>query len=446
MRRVFAAICAVTALASCASSRPLATIPPAIGNQTTAPLPARFTPVGSPLNVTSDAILQTLLQEVQNNGTDIAVAEQRLIQARAQLAVARSGLLPTLTGNAQASSQGGDGLSSVEAGGVGASLLVPLDVFGASRARRDSASARVDEARYNKDRIEALTRATLTQLYVTMRTAQAQVSVTNANLESATDSLSLATTRQIAGLETGLGVAQATSNRDAIAARLPAFQQAETAARLGIEALVGQAPATWQVRLARAQPIPRFDVSKATIAPQQWLTSRADLVAGQAGLRAAGLDARAAQRDKYPDISLSALINQTDTNQGPTGLSGSVALSIVSTLFDFGRLDGLAQAADANAAAQAQLYRQLVLSAAADVETQASRVNQGNISIAANRANVASSEDQANLARVRYTSGLTSFLDVLTAQRAVFEAQSEFVRATGDTASAEVALNLALGF
>jgi outer membrane protein, multidrug efflux system len=414
--------------------------------QNPAPLPDRFTTVVSSPTIASDPILQALLNQAAANAPDIAIAQQRLVEAQARLGVARAGLLPSLTATTQISAQDTDGAKATNSGSAGTNLQVPLDFFGATRARADGARARAEEARYNKDRIEALTRATLTQLYISLRTAQAQTDVTRANLERANDSLSLATTRQRAGLETGLGVAQATSNRDAIAARLPAFAQSEAAARLGLEALVGQAPATWKTRLDPAKPIPRFDVSLSNIAPQQWLTSRADLVAGEFRLRAAGLDAKAARRDRYPNVSLQALLNQTEANQGPTGLTGSVAINLVSTLFDFGRLEALARAASANAAAEAQIYRQLVLNAAADVESQASRVGQGNQAIEANRANVASSEDQANLARVRYTSGLSSFLDVLTAQRAVYEAQSELVRVTGDTASAEVALNLALGF
>jgi outer membrane protein TolC len=50
------------------------------------------------------------------------------------------------------------------------------------------------------------------------------------------------------------------------------------------------------------------------------------------------------------------------------------------------------------------------------------------------------------LARVRYTSGLSTFLDVLTAERGVYDAQSALVAATGETARAEVGLILALGY
>jgi outer membrane protein, multidrug efflux system len=410
-------------------------------------LPAAFIQTKSlPLvNLADDAILNNLLARVPQS-PDFAIAQGRLVEARARLAAAQAGLLPSLNGTTTISATGAKGVAGSSSSSIGSSLDVPIDLFGANRGRVMATRARAEAAAYDKDRTDALTRATLSQLYVALRTAQAQIGVTRANQASANDSLSLASTRQRAGLETGLGVAQATSNRDAIVARLPAFQQAEIAALLGIEALLGQLPGSLTGQLATSQPIPQFDLSRANIAPDQWLQNRADLRAAARRLQAAGLDAGAAKRDRYPNLSLSAVLSQTQASRGPTGLAGSVSANLLSSLFDFGRLEALAQAAGGVAQTESALYRQAVLNALADVETQASRVSRAKTAITANDANVASAQDQARLARVRYTSGLTGFLDVLTADRAVFEAQSAQVQATSETALGQVALNLAFGY
>jgi outer membrane protein, multidrug efflux system len=413
----------------------------------TVTLPTSFTQTRDlrSANLVNDAVLEVLLGQVPNS-PDIAIAQSRLAQAQARLTAARAGLLPSLSGTTSVSGSGSDGVAGSSSASIGSSLQVPIDLFGANRSRVNATRARAEEAAYNRDRTSALTRATLSELYITLRTAQAQIAVTKINIDSANDSLSLATTRQRAGLETGLGVAQATSNRDAIAARLPGFQQAQIAARLGIEALLGKLPQDLADELDPVTAIPRFDLSRVNLPPEQWITSRADLLAAGRRLQAANLEARAAKRDRYPNLSLTALLNQTEASRGPSGLAGNVSANLLTTLFDFGRLDALAKAAGAAAQTEAALYRQLVLNALADVETQASRVNRGEAAIGANAANVASASDQARLARVRYTSGLSGFLEVLTAERAVYEAQSAAVAATGETALAEVALNLALGF
>jgi outer membrane protein, multidrug efflux system len=187
-------------------------------------------------------------------------------------------------------------------------------------------------------------------------------------------------------------------------------------------------------------------LAQTAITPNEVIAARADLKAAAKRLEAAGLDAAAAKRDRYPSLSLSALVSGTEASAGPTGLSGNVAATLATTLFDFGRLDALAKAAGAIAETEASLYRQSVFNALADIETQASRAVRGVDAITANQANVTSTQDQARLARVRYTSGLSDFLAVLTAERAVYEAQSASVAATGETALAEVNLLLSLGF
>lgn len=391
-----------------------------------------------------DAVLKELLYRVQL-GPDLAIAQSRLKEAEAQLMVARAGLLPPLgVSGSQTRAEVDGGKASLEKIGS-ATLAVPLDLFGANRARAGASKARAQAARLDAQRVASATRTNMAQLYIAYRAAQAQVAVTKANLASAEESLGLAKARQVAGLETGLGVAQATSNRDAIAARLPSFLQAQTAARLGLEALIGDKPGSLAVLLEPMAPIPQLDSRQAIIAPQVWLDRRPDLVAAQRRLRAAGLDARAAQRDRLPNLSLTGLSVETDLGQGVSFPSNSVSGNLALTLFDFGRLRGLAQAAGAQAETEALVYQQSVLQALADLETQASAVRQGERSAQAQAANVASAADQARLARVRYTSGLSGFLEVLTAERAAYEAQSAEVAAKAEAARAQFAFALALG-
>lgn len=396
------------------------------------------------LATSQDAVLKELLYRVQL-GPDLAIAQSRLKEAEARLMVARSALLPSLSiGGSQSRTEVDGGKASLEKLGS-ATLAVPLDLFGANRARAGASQARLQAARLDAKRIASATRTNLAQLYIAYRAAQAQVTVTKANLASAEESLGLAKARQVAGLETGLGVAQATSNRDAIAARLPSFLQAQTAARLGLEALIGDKPGSLAVLLEPVAPIPHLDSRQAIVAPQVWLDTRPDLVAAQRRLRAAGLDARAALRDRLPNLSLTGLGLESDLGQGVSVPSNTITGTVALTLFDFGRLRGLAKAAGAQAETEALVYQQTVLQAMADLETQASAVRQGEISAQAQAANVASAADQARLARVRYTSGLSGFLEVLTAERAAFEAQSAEVSAKAEAASAQFAFALALG-
>jgi outer membrane protein, multidrug efflux system len=430
--------------ASVASLRPVVVRPAAAGAEQT--LPNRFVETADLLSrgLPGDPSLQALLNQVPQS-PDSEIAQSRLMEANAQLRASRASLWPSIGGTSTVTASGSDGNKSSNSLILGSNLQVPVDLFGNSRDRVSAQAIRVEEARFNQARTKALTEATLRQLYVAMRVAQAQIVVTRANLDSANDSLSLANARRAAGLETGLGVAQATNNRDATAARLPAYGQSEAAAKLGIEALLGKLPGQLAPTFSTSGAVPNFDLKNTNIPPSQWFLGRADLMAAQRRMQAAGLEANAATKDRLPSLSLNTLISNTSASSGFTGFSGSASLNLVSTLFDFGRLDGLAQFAGAQAQTQAGLYKQAVLNAVADVEVQASRTSRALETLDAQTAAVASAQDQARLARVRYTSGLSDFLVVLTAQKAVYEAQSAQVLVQGEIAASQAALILALG-
>jgi multidrug efflux system outer membrane protein len=167
--------------------------------------------------------------------------------------------------------------------------------------------------------------------------------------------------------------------------------------------------------------------------------------AAAARLSAAGLDARAARGDRWPTASLALSATQTSLTRGVAGGSAIASLGLLGTMFDFGRLDALADAADARAKAEAASYRRTVTFAVSDVEREADRLARALEEGAAARAAFASAGEQSRLARARYGAGLTSFLDVLTADRALADADIASAAADGRALDAGVSLAAALG-
>lgn len=400
-------------------------------------------PARPPLSVGDDTVLADLLVRAGDT-PDIDAAKARLAEAQASLSAARAVLLPSMTGTASADASDNDNESG-SSSTLGLSAAIPIDLFGANRSRARAQAARTQAAAFETDRVKLLSRRTAGQLYAAYRTAREQVTLTRRSLASAEDSLLLATTRQRAGLESGLGVAQAMSNRDAVAARLPGLEHAATAARLGLEALIGAQPGSLIATLQAAAPIPWPQLEGQAPLPQVWIAQRPDLAASAARLEASGLDARAAQRDRLPTINISALARQVSGDAIVTGGSSSISALLVSTVFDFGRLRSLANAAGARAQADAASYEKAVVNALAEVETEASRVRQADAAVQAELAGVASSADQLRLARIRYTSGLTSVVDVLLAERALLDAENARAIAAGERADAAFAYAAALG-
>ena len=214
---------------------------------------------------------------------------------------------------------------------------------------------------------------------------------------------------------------------------------------MGLEALLAEPPGSLAATLQADAAIPWPQLDRQAPSPAEWVLARPDLRAAGARLAAAGLDARAAQRDRLPSVSLSVLASTVSGDAMVTGTGGGITGSILGTVFDFGRLRALADAAGARARAEAAAYERAVSDAVAEVETQAARVRHADETVRAQAAAVASSRDQVLLARTRYTSGLTSFLDVLIAERALLDARSAEASAKAERADAAFAYAAALG-
>ena len=392
--------------------------------------------------IVADAVLDELMAQARSGvriaGPEIAAA--RLAEAEAQLRAARAGLLPRIGASASGSASSPDTGPDLRSGSLSAELTAPIDLSGAIGARSRAASAQAEVARAERDQAILVAVRTTGQLYAAVRTAEAQHAAAVRSLESAKDSLSLARARQQAGLEDGLAVAQATQARDTAAARLPGLWQARTRARLGLELLLGLHPGALTAQLEAPAPTPVLAARQVLDGPAEVLARRPDVRAARARLDAAGFDLAAAKADRWPSLTLSGLVSRTDTNIAHAADLASLGLSLAGTLFDFGRLSALADAAGARAEAASVTWRDTLLSALSQTETEAGRLARAAAARAGEADALASAREEARLARARYTSGLTSFRDVVAADSAVYAAESRLAAAQGEEADASFAL------
>lgn len=450
MRPALLALAAsAVALSACAGGPAGPAAPPQAEAIRVAATPAVWTeaevaaaPVDRAGPLAADPVLEALMAQARSGvriaGPELAAA--RLAEAEALLRASRAGLLPRLGVGGTATTSSPDAGPEVRSGVLSAELTAPIDLNGAITARTRAVAAQTEVARAERDQAILAALRTTGQLYAAVRTAQAQRAAAIRGLESAQDSLSLAASRQKAGLDSGLAVAQATQARDTAAARLPGLAQAEARARLGLELLLGEPSGALAGRLAAPAPAPVLAAAAVLDAPASVLARRPDVRAARARLEAAGFDLAAARADRWPSLSLSALVSQTDASIGATGGLATLGLSLAGTLFDFGRLDALGDAAGARADAAAVTWRDTLLAAVSQTETEAGRLARAAAARAGEADALASAREEARLARARYTSGLTSFRDVVAADSAVYAAESRLAAAQGEEADASFAL------
>jgi multidrug efflux system outer membrane protein len=428
---------AAVALAGCATVS--VTPPPRVPLASALP-PAPETAQGWWMAATQDPALRAVVQAAGETAA-VEGARARLAEAQARAAAARAALGPVVTATGEASRVDAGVGASVSSEAAGAALSFPVDLAGATRSRSAAARARAQAAALDVEAARIAARETAGLLFITLRTAQAQRLAAARGLASAEDSLSLARARQAAGLETGLGLAQAQTARDVAAARLPAFAAAITEASRGLEALLAlQSGVLTGAEAEAAAGPPAIALEPLLAAPALQIEARPDIAAAAARLAAAGLDARAARADRFPTLSVAALVRD-----GPGPQTSSLGATLAATLFDSGRLSALARAAGAAAQAEAIAFDQTVRDAGAGIDAALARAQETRAAARAQAAAAASAREQARLAQVRYTSGLSDFLAVLTADRALYEAESAEAAARGEASAAALRLAAALG-
>ncbi|WP_222873082.1 TolC family protein [Hankyongella ginsenosidimutans] len=218
---------------------------------------------------------------------------------------------------------------------------------------------------------------------------------------------------------------------------------------LALEALLGLNPGGLSDLLSSQIPIPLGAAAPTLSAPLTVVASRPDLKAAELRLAATGYTVTAAQRDRWPKLSLSGIVGaQTYAPEslfaGP-GLVRSAAAEFTAPLFNFGRTRAAINAAKAQQAIAAETYAQAVVDALSEVERALNELGaaQGESETLAKA--VAAAAQETALARSRYTAGLSPLLNVLTAEQGLLDAQSRLASAQARTGNALIALNTAMG-
>lgn len=451
MRR-WAVIAAMTGLAACAGPRP--EIPPSAA--VTPPQAWRAGDVASPPAEMSadwwqgfgDPVLAKIVQAALANNTDIAIAAERVAEARAQFHYARAQQLPLITGGAGG---GRDrevspafGLPEEQFAGKGVvSISYDFDLFGQLSEASEARRAQLLSSQAARDNVRLAVAASAASGYVTLRALDARLAVLRRTLAARGESLRVIKRRRDAGYTSELDLAQAEADYRAAEQQIPVAELAITRQENGLSILLGQNPRQIERGLELAHiAIP----SVPSTVPAALLRRRPDIMAAEQQLVASDHALDSARAAFMPKVSLSAdggLVGST-LFPSPVGIF-SVAGSILGPILDFGRLEAQQEAVAAQRNQAAFAYRKTALTAFREVEDGLAAVRQLNgqeMSLSAQRDAVARA---LTLATNRYRSGYSPYLDQLDAERILLSTELALVQARADRLNAAVALYQALG-
>lgn len=183
--------------------------------------------------------------------------------------------------------------------------------------------------------------------------------------------------------------------------------------------------------------------------PATLLTARPDIIAAEHQLRAANANIGAARAAFFPRISLTGAFGSASAELGSLFESGSRAWSFAPQLslpiFDAGRNRANLDLAEARRNIAVASYEKTVQTAFREVLDALSGLEWLARQLQYQEQNLAAQHERARLAKLRYDSGATNYLEVLDAQRELLNAEQQRVQTRRALLASRINLYAALG-
>jgi multidrug efflux system outer membrane protein len=183
--------------------------------------------------------------------------------------------------------------------------------------------------------------------------------------------------------------------------------------------------------------------------PATLLQRRPDLLAGEQGIIAASQRVGVARANRFPVLSLTGIIGlqaRTVPNVfDPAALAWNTGGSLLAPIFQGGRLKAEEQAARARLEQSIAAYRRSVENALREVADASGAVMKQSEVRSVRTTQVTATVAASRLALARYQGGVSSYLEVLDAQRQQFDAELALATAIRDELTSAVQLYRALG-
>ncbi|HVZ48978.1 MAG TPA: efflux transporter outer membrane subunit [Gemmatimonadaceae bacterium] len=403
------------------------------------------------LDILNDTALTSLVRTAVAQNRDVALAEARIREYRANADAVTGALFPRVTLNASASTNqavfGASPPARYDALRMTGDVAWELDFWG--RARRGQEAVAADLASQ-----QAAERAAVLSLvsdvasgYLQLLELDQEQDVAKRTLASRQATLELARQRFAQGIVSELDVRQFEAQLAVPAARLAQVERLRAQQEHALNLLLGEGPAPVMrggtlVSASRAVTVPDS-------LPASLIARRPDVI--QADRAVAGAVARVgiAEAARLPAVSLSGFFGGQSPSGGQLFDPGSkvyqLQAGISFPLYTGGRLKNEEAAAQARADQAQAAYEKTALAAMREAGDALVGVRTSRDEVAANETQAGALRRAADLALLRYRSGISSYLEVLDAQRSLFDAELALSQARLRELTAAVQLYKALG-
>jgi NodT family efflux transporter outer membrane factor (OMF) lipoprotein len=402
-----------------------------------------------------DPQLNQLEERIATNNVQLKQALETYLAARDQVFAARANLYPTVSANANPEREKYSAHEPLWKSGnptqyndftiAGQASWEP-DFWGRIRRTVEQARANAQASAAEAAIVELTLRAELATDYFALRGLDSEIKLLTETVADLERQLDLAQRRFTGGIVSGVDVAQARTQLETVRGQLVDLGVARAQYEHAIGTIANYTLASFSI------PPSPLDLTLPTVplgVPSQLLERRPDIATQERLAAAANAQIGIQISAFYPTITLSATGGFESTSlgtliQGPSSM-WTLGAQAAELLFDAGQRHALTDAARHSYEAQADGYRNTIFGAFQDVEDQLASLRILEQEARVEQGAVDSAQHSYDLSNTRYRGGVTSYLEVLTAEQTLIGDRVTAINIESRQFAASVSLVRALG-
>ena len=403
-----------------------------------------------------DPVLDALIDEGLANSKDLRIAAARVEQFAGRLTTTRSQFYPQIGYGAGGSrDQFSERLATPVTPGISNPQTTysavlnaswEIDLFGRIQRLSEAAQAQLMATEEARRGVVLSLVSSVASGYITLRDFDKQLVIAKRTAESRRKALDLFELRYKGGVVSLVEVAQVRSEYELAVALIPSIERAIAQTENALSILVGRNPGP----IARGKGIDNLrEIAVPGGIPSDLLVRRPDIQEAEQNLIAANANIGAARALYYPRISLTGLFGYASDDLGDlfggAAQQWSFAGSLVGPIFTFGLVEGQVAASEAQQRQLLANYERTIQNAFREVSDALIDNRKSRERLDAQGRQVNALQDYSRLAWLRYHGGVTSYLEVLDAERSLFDAELQRTQTQGEVFIALVNIYKSMG-
>ncbi len=398
-----------------------------------------------------DPVLNDLVATALRENRDLMIATARIDEFAGRYGFVRSGLFPQIGAGYEVSRQRNIPFGATQPSTYNSYSAVlnagwEIDIWGRIRRQTEAANAQLLASEEGRNGVVLSLIGSVAGAYINLRNLDRQLEIARVTAKSRGESYELFNLRFEGGVISLLELSQNKSQYEEALASIPPLEKAIAQQENGLSVLLGRNPGP----IVRGKDIDQLLLPAIPAGlPSDLLERRPDIRRAEQNLITANALIGAARAAYFPTISLTGLFGYASPSlsslfDGPSKV-WQYAAPITMPIFTAGAIAGQVQAAEAVQQQALFGYQKAIQEAFREVDDALVSQDRTREQLLAQRRQVEALQQYASTARLRYDNGYTSFIEVLDAERSLFNVQLQYTQTHQVQLQAMINLYLAMG-